>query len=143
MHRLLRTHYGSSFSLSEGKAARSIIDPLEAYFAGDLQGIDAIPVATCGTVFQRAVWAALRRIPAGQTRSYGAIAREIGRPAATRAVGLANGRNLIGLVVPCHRVIGADSSLTGYGGGLHRKHWLLTHEGALFHGTQSLFDAHA
>jgi len=75
------------------------------------------------------VWAALRRIPAGTTTSYGALAAEIGRPAAVRAVGLANGANPVAIVVPCHRVIGADGSLTGYGGGLPRKRWLLAHEG--------------
>ena len=81
------------------------------------------------TPFQRAVWAALRRIPAGSTTSYGALSAEIGRPAAVRAVGLANGANPVAIVVPCHRVIGADGSLTGYGGGLPRKRWLLAHEG--------------
>ena len=75
------------------------------------------------------MWAALRRIPAGTTTSYGALAAEIGRPAAVRAVGLANGANPVAIVVPCHRVIGADGSLTGYGGGLPRKRWLLAHEG--------------
>ncbi len=85
-----------------------------------------------GTPFQRRVWAALTHIPAGETRSYGAQATQIGRPSAVRAVGLANGQNPIGLVVPCHRVIGADGSLTGYGGGIERKRWLLRHEGAAF-----------
>ena len=83
-----------------------------------------------GTPFQRAVWAALRRIPAGETLSYGQLAAQIGKPKAVRAVGLANGSNPVGVVVPCHRVIGADGSLTGYGGGLPRKLWLLEHEGA-------------
>src|SRR6185437_637184 len=92
--------------------------------------IDAILTATAGTAFQREVWRALRDIPAGQTISYGELARRIGRPAAVRAVGLANGANPIGVVVPCHRVIGANGSLTGYGGGLHRKEWLLAHERA-------------
>jgi methylated-DNA-[protein]-cysteine S-methyltransferase len=85
-----------------------------------------------GTEFQKAAWAALSRIPVGETRSYGAQAAAIGRPAAVRAVGMANGRNPIGVVVPCHRVIGADGALTGYGGGLERKRWLLRHEGAEF-----------
>jgi methylated-DNA-[protein]-cysteine S-methyltransferase len=83
-----------------------------------------------GTDFQRTVWQALRRIPCGTTISYGELARRIGRPAAVRAVGLANGANPVGVVVPCHRVIGADGSLTGYGGGIERKRWLLAHERA-------------
>ncbi|MGH8254728.1 MAG: methylated-DNA--[protein]-cysteine S-methyltransferase, partial [Steroidobacteraceae bacterium] len=83
-----------------------------------------------GTDFQRRVWAALRRIRPGSVLSYGALAAELGRPTAARAVGLANGSNPIAIVVPCHRVIGADASLTGYGGGLARKRWLLAHEGA-------------
>jgi methylated-DNA-[protein]-cysteine S-methyltransferase len=83
-----------------------------------------------GTDFQRAVWKALCTVPCGQTLSYGALARRIGRPKAVRAVGLANGANPIGIVVPCHRVIGADGTLTGYGGGLDRKRWLLAHERA-------------
>jgi methylated-DNA-[protein]-cysteine S-methyltransferase len=103
---------------------------VHAYFAGDLSAIERLAVVTGGTDFQREVWAALRRIPAGRTLSYGALATQLGRPKAVRAVGLANGANPIGIVVPCHRVIGADGSLTGYGGGLERKRWLLAHEGA-------------
>ena len=91
----------------------------------------AIPVDPGGTPFQARVWRALRRIPAGTTRSYGQIARKLGQPTALRAVGHANGRNPISIVVPCHRLVGADGSLTGYGGGLARKRWLLEHEGAL------------
>ena len=102
---------------------------LSAYFAGDLAAIDAIPVETGGSPFQRQVWSALRRIPVGETLSYGALAARIGRPQAVRAVGAANGANPVSIVVPCHRVIGADASLTGYGGGLERKRWLLCHEG--------------
>ena len=90
-----------------------------------------LPVVTAGTPFQRAVWAALRQIPVGTTLSYGALAERIGRKAAVRAVGAANGANPVAVVVPCHRVIGADGSLSGYGGGLERKRWLLAHEGAL------------
>ena len=101
------------------------------YFAGRLTAIDELRVATSGTEFQNQVWTALRRIPTGQTLSYGALDKEIGRPAAVRAVGLANGSNPIAIVVPCHRVIGANASLTGYGGGLERKHWLLQHEAAI------------
>jgi len=87
-------------------------------------------VQTAGTPFQRAVWRALREIPRGATESYSKLAQRIGRPTAVRAVGLANGSNPIGIVVPCHRVIGANGSLTGYGGGMERKRWLLEHERA-------------
>jgi methylated-DNA-[protein]-cysteine S-methyltransferase len=90
---------------------------------------DNLPVKTGGTAFQREVWAALRAIPAGQTVSYGAMASRLDRPKTTRAVGVAIGANPVGVVVPCHRVIGADASLRGYGGGLKRKRWLLEHEG--------------
>ena len=102
---------------------------LRRYFAGERTAFDELEVAPEGTPFQREVWAALREIPWGETRSYADIARRIGRPNAVRAVGLANGQNPIALVLPCHRVIGSDGSLTGYGGGLHRKRWLLVHEG--------------
>jgi O-6-methylguanine DNA methyltransferase len=127
MHRLLRRHYGD-YALEEAPAPAALGDALDRYFDGDLRVIDAIPVVTGGTAFQREVWAALRRIPAGATASYGALAAAVGRPKARRAVGLANGSNPIAIVVPCHRVIGADGSLTGYGGGLPRKRWLLEHE---------------
>jgi len=100
---------------------------LEAYFAGELREF-ALPLAARGTPFQQRVWLALCAIPYGETISYGELARRIGQPAASRAVGLANGRNPIAIVVPCHRVIGAHGSLTGYGGGLARKRWLLAHE---------------
>jgi methylated-DNA-[protein]-cysteine S-methyltransferase len=103
---------------------------LAAYFEGELGAIEALPVELRGTPFQRAVWAALCEIPCGATVSYGAIAKRIGRPAAVRAVGMANHANPVGIVVPCHRVVGADGSLTGYGGGLERKRWLLAHEAA-------------
>ena len=98
------------------------------FFAGDLQAIADLPVAMGGTPFQRAVWNALREIPCGETRSYGELARRIGNPAAVRAVGLANGANPVGIVIPCHRVIGANGTLTGYAGGVERKRWLLHHE---------------
>ena len=100
------------------------------YFTGRLEAIDGMAAHAGGTPFQEAVWGALRRIPAGQTRTYGALAAELGRPAAQRAVGAANGRNPLAVVVPCHRLVGADGSLTGYGGGIRRKRWLLAHEGA-------------
>ena len=100
---------------------------LAAYFAGELTDFD-LPLAPAGTGFQQRVWAALRTIPYGQTTSYGELAGQLGNPGASRAVGLANGRNPIAVVVPCHRVIGANGTLTGYGGGLDRKRWLLDHE---------------
>ena len=99
--------------------------------------LDGVAVKTGGTAFQKAVWAALRAIPAGETRSYGQLAAAVGRPKAVRAAGLANGRNRLSIVVPCHRVIGADGSLTGYAGGLWRKKWLLEHENPVKQ--QSLF----
>ena len=102
---------------------------LKAYFAGDLAAIEGIDTDGGGTDFQRRVWAELKRIPCGVTISYGELARRLGDKNAMRAVGLANGRNPISIVVPCHRVIGADGSLTGYGGGIARKQWLLAHEG--------------
>lgn len=102
-----------------------------AYFAGAIDALDGITVAAGGTPFQEKVWAALRGIPAGRTASYGSIAAAIGSPKAMRAVGMANNRNPIALIVPCHRVVGAGGSLTGYAGGLDRKRWLLEHEGAL------------
>ena len=101
-----------------------VIEQLEEYFAGDRRDFD-LPLAPAGTPFQRQVWSALEEIPYGQTRSYRAIAERIGSPKAVRAVGLANGRNPISIVVPCHRVVGADGSLTGYGGGLPNKQLLL------------------
>ena len=104
---------------------------LTAYFAGEIGALDTLSVATGGTDFQRCVWAALRTIPTGETVSYGELARRIGNPKAVRAVGMANGANPIGIVVPCHRVIGSDGGLGGYGGGVERKAWLLKHEGAL------------
>jgi methylated-DNA-[protein]-cysteine S-methyltransferase len=93
--------------------------------------VDDILVEPGGTAFQRGVWTALRRVPAGTTVTYAQLARTVGRPAASRAVGAANGRNPVSIVIPCHRMIGSDGSLVGYGGGLPRKHWLLRHEGAI------------
>lgn len=131
MQRILRRHYGAGVRLDAGTAPEAIRRRIHRYFAGDLAQLDGIECRTAGTDFQRRVWAALRRIPAGQTLGYGALAATLGVPNASRAVGLANGANPIGVVVPCHRVIGADGSLTGYGGGLDRKRWLLAHEGAI------------
>ena len=129
MQRLLARHYGA-FTLVDGTAPATVVAGLDAYFAGDLAALDTILVATGGSDFQRQVWAALRAIPAGTTSGYGALAAAIGRPGAARAVGLANGLNPIGIVVPCHRVIGASGALTGYAGGVERKAWLLAHERA-------------
>lgn len=105
-----------------------VLRQLQAYFAGELREFK-LPLAAVGTAFQKTVWHALCDIPYGQTISYGELARRIDKPKAPRAVGLANGRNPISIIVPCHRVIGANGTLTGYGGGLPRKRWLLRHEG--------------
>jgi methylated-DNA-[protein]-cysteine S-methyltransferase len=102
---------------------------LDAYFAGDLHEFD-INLNLVGTDFQQRVWAQLQAIPYGETISYGELAARVGNANASRAVGLANGKNPVSIIVPCHRVIGADGSLTGYGGGLDRKTWLLAHETA-------------
>jgi methylated-DNA-[protein]-cysteine S-methyltransferase len=109
------------------RSARLAVEQLRAYFAGERFEFD-LPLAPRGTLFQLQVWEALRTIPYGATTSYGAIAKAIGRPSGPRAVGMANGRNPIAIVVPCHRVIGASGALTGYGGGLDRKEWLLALE---------------
>lgn len=109
---------------------RPVTDQLVAYFAGELQEFD-VPLAAAGTPFQQEVWAALREVPYGTTTTYGALARRLGKPVgAARAIGACNGRNPISIVVPCHRVIGADGNVVGYAGGLHRKRWLLAHEKA-------------
>ena len=118
--------------LVDGAAPAAIREAVSAYFAGDLGALLQIPWRTGGTDFQRSVWSELCAIPVGETVTYKQLAERIGRPSAVRAVGLANGANPVGVVVPCHRVIGSDGGLTGYGGGLERKHWLLTHEGASF-----------
>jgi len=114
----------------EAAPFRDAVAQLGAYFAGEAETF-ILPLAPAGTDFQKKVWAALAAISFGETRSYGEIARQIGQPGASRAVGLANGGNPISIIVPCHRVIGANGTLTGYGGGLDRKRWLLEHEGAL------------
>jgi methylated-DNA-[protein]-cysteine S-methyltransferase len=106
----------------------SLTSAIEAYFGGDFAAIDRLAVFAEGTDFQRAVWSALREVPCGETWSYGDVARRIGIPSAVRAVGRANGANPVSLVVPCHRVIGSNGTLTGYGGGIDRKRWLLAHE---------------
>lgn len=111
-------------STSSGGLFDDVVEQLEAYFAGSLRNFD-VDLELHGTEFQRRVWAALQTIPYGETRSYGQIAEQIGSPGASRAVGLANGRNPIGIIVPCHRVIGAAGGMTGYGGGIDRKKILL------------------
>jgi methylated-DNA-[protein]-cysteine S-methyltransferase len=104
---------------------------LRSYFNGKIDALDDIAVDMEGTAFQQQVWAALRTVKAGRTASYMDIARAIGMPSAVRAVGAANGANPVAVIVPCHRIIGSSGSLTGYGGGLQRKRWLLEHEGVL------------
>lgn len=129
--RLLDCYHGAGrWELEPARNPFGLTAAVEAYMAGDIEALAALPVADHGTAFQRAVWAELRRIPAGTTISYGELARRIGKPAAVRAVGMANGANPVAIAVPCHRVIGASGKLTGYGGGLERKHWLLAHERA-------------
>ena len=113
---------------------------LQEYFAGTRRKFD-LPLKMQGTEFQQRVWRELTQIPFGETRSYGQLAKRLGNPNGSRAVGLANGRNPIAVIVPCHRVIGADGSLTGFGGGLDRKQWLLTHEGYPGTGELALGDA--
>ena len=127
MMRLLRRHCG--FSLVDGRAPETVRRSVGAYFSGDVRALDGLRVKTGGTEFQRTVWAALRAIPPGETRSYSQLAAAIGSPRAVRAAGLANGQNPVAVIVPCHRVIGANGALTGYAGGLERKRWLLAHEG--------------
>lgn len=111
----------------QARPLRAAAEQLGEYFAGARRRFD-LPLDMPGTPFQQRVWQALSEIPFGETSSYGQLAARIGKPGAARAVGLANNRNPISLIVPCHRVIGADGSLTGYGGGLDRKRWLLAHE---------------
>jgi methylated-DNA-[protein]-cysteine S-methyltransferase len=123
IHLAIKTTSADKPSALTNKAARQLLQ----YFAGGLTQFD-LPLAATGTAFQQQVWQALRQLPFGQTCSYAAIARKIANPKAVRAVGAANGKNPIAIVVPCHRVIGANGSLTGYAGGLDNKAWLLRHE---------------
>ena len=109
------------------------VSGLYRYLAGDLRALDRLAIDPGGTPWQRRVWAAVRRIPPGRTRSYSALAAGLGRPRAVRAVGTANARNPVALVIPCHRVVGADGALRGYAAGLTAKRWLLAHEGAPIH----------
>jgi methylated-DNA-[protein]-cysteine S-methyltransferase len=132
MRQLLDRYYGKGgYTLTAARDPNGLTRAMRAYFKGEIGIIDKLPVATSGTPFQTSVWRALRRIRCGQTISYAELARRIDKPKAVRAAGLANGQNPISIVVPCHRVIGSDGTLTGYGGGLPRKKWLLEHEGAL------------
>jgi O-6-methylguanine DNA methyltransferase len=127
---LLR-HLGA-FGTRQVPDAAGAATRLARYFGGELRALDEQPVSMLGTEFQRAVWATLRGIPAGETRSYSGVANALHKPDAVRAVAAANGANPVAVFVPCHRVIGADGSLWGYGGGLPMKQWLLRHEGAPF-----------
>lgn len=132
MTRLLNRQYvGIEIILRQHSAPTHIRTALRCYFDGQINALDNLVTVSRGTVFQRSVWQALRTIPVGQTRSYRDIAIAIGNPQGVRAIGLANGANPIGIVVPCHRVIGANGTMTGYGGGVNRKEWLLKHEGAI------------
>ena len=128
MRELLRLQYGAVV-LQDGRSPRHLRSALSAYFRGDLDRLNTIRWRVAGTPFQQKVWKALPKIPAGTTMSYGALAARLNAPNATRAVGHANGSNPISVVVPCHRLIGANGALVKYGGGLERKRWLLEHEG--------------
>jgi len=130
MKRLLDRNYGKGrYTLTPRRDPGGLTSAMRRYFKGEIGVLKDLPVATTGTAFQNDVWRALRKIKDGTTISYAELARRIGKPKAVRAAGLANGQNPISIVVPCHRVIGSDGSLTGYGGGLERKQWLLAHEG--------------
>jgi methylated-DNA-[protein]-cysteine S-methyltransferase len=128
MKELLRRQYGAVV-LQDARSPQAIRAALSGYFKGDLDRLDTIKWRIAGTPFQRKVWTALPKIPPGRTMSYGALAAKLDRPNAMRAVGHANGSNPISVVLPCHRLIGANGSLVKYGGGLERKRWLLAHEG--------------
>jgi methylated-DNA-[protein]-cysteine S-methyltransferase len=125
---LLRLQYGA-VDLRPARAPQAVRSALASYFKGDLDALNAIEWRIAGTPFQRTVWTALPKIPAGTTMSYGALAQKLGSPNAMRAVGHANGSNPISVVIPCHRLIAANGALVKYGSGLERKRWLLTHEG--------------
>lgn len=131
MLKLMDRHYPGQV-IEAGPAPKAVAAAVDAYFQGDLDALSGLDWKTNGTEFQRRVWTGLCTIPAGVTLSYQGLAAQIGSPKAMRAVGLANGSNPVAVVVPCHRVIGASGRLTGYGGGLERKAWLLRHEGAAF-----------
>jgi methylated-DNA-[protein]-cysteine S-methyltransferase len=130
MQALLQKRYGAT-EFRRASDPLNLQASLRDYFSGDIHAFDATPVRTAGSRFQEQVWRALRTIPAGETWTYGKLANQLNRPTAARAVGHANSLNPVAIILPCHRVIGASSSLTGYAGGLDRKQWLLEHEGAL------------
>jgi methylated-DNA-[protein]-cysteine S-methyltransferase len=130
MKDLLRLNYGVVV-LKDARAPKDMLKALTGYFKGDLGRLKTIRWRVAGTPFQHKVWTALPKIPAGTTMSYGALAAKLDAPKAMRAVGHANGSNPISVVVPCHRLIGANGSLVKYGGGLERKRWLLQHEGVV------------
>lgn len=127
LHRDVTGFHGTPAKWADDPS-NTVQSALQAYFEGDCAAIDSLEVRLCGTAFEASVWTALRAIPTGQTSTYGAIAQQVGRSGAARAVGMANGRNPVALVVPCHRVIGSGGKLVGYGAGLDRKRWLLAHE---------------
>jgi methylated-DNA-[protein]-cysteine S-methyltransferase len=128
---MLARRYGADAEIGESDGRHPAATALQAYFAGDLHALDAVVVDPHGTPFQQRVWRELRAIPVGQTASYAQIAQRVGAPQSFRAVARANATNPIGIVIPCHRVIGADGALRGYGGGVDRKRWLLEHERAV------------
>jgi methylated-DNA-[protein]-cysteine S-methyltransferase len=128
--RWLRTHHPDA-KLREGRDVLGIRDRLDRYFSGDFAAFDGLHLSPTGSAFQQSVWEILRAIPPGTTTTYGTIANQLGSPKLARAVGLANGANPIPIVIPCHRVIGTNGKLTGFGGGMPRKTWLLRHEGVL------------
>lgn len=129
MQRLLRLHYRGAAQIEPRRGPSPARRALAAYFEGQLDALDGLEVKTAGTPFQRGVWKALRAIPVGETATYGGLARTLGCPKAMRAVGAANGSNPVAIIVPCHRVVGVNGALTGFGGGIERKRWLLRHEG--------------
>jgi methylated-DNA-[protein]-cysteine S-methyltransferase len=132
MKLLLDRYYGKGrYTLTPKRDPGGLTSAMRRYFKGEIGVLQDLAVATSGTDFQTSVWKALRKIKGGTTISYAELASRIGKPKAVRAAGLANGQNPISIVVPCHRVIGSNGSLTGYGGGLHRKQWLLAHEGVM------------
>jgi methylated-DNA-[protein]-cysteine S-methyltransferase len=130
MRTLLQQRY-PDYQLQDKPNDQGFSDRLQAYFQGNLTALDSIPIDPRGTSFQQQVWAELRAIPPGKTWSYGELAQRIGKPTASRAVGMANSLNSIAIVIPCHRVIGSNGSLTGYAGGVDRKRWLLNHESGI------------
>jgi len=134
---LLARRFGPDVELTDASAGHPAVDALRRYFDGEIHALDSVDVDPAGTEFQLRVWRELRRIPAGRTASYAGIAARIGAPGAFRAVARANATNPIGIIVPCHRVIGADGALRGYGGGIERKAWLLAHERGAPHLTAS------